>query len=169
MIALQYLKDRSPALFGELNRRFSATEVEKIAEEFMFAEQEKNASFEKNLVREPGVNFNPRAARVLQLILESQSLQDTNALSTALKILGGEDLSPHAKDSINLPYAAILLDDLRHLHMSTLSTAEKITELQRLIEIKAQLANNSEQETGTLKLLAKCELQAERLKKILGC
>ena len=190
MSILETLKERSPALLGELTRRFSVADAAEVAELYLLAEQQGDASFEPDLIREEGVNFNPRAARVLQLILEDPSATPED-LKLALSCLSRKNLSAFAdyntqaerlkiffeNSYAKAPYAAALnfseclvllaisLDDMRHLHMRDLSLAKKQAEASLLGQRNRLIAEHFKLETFP-KLKVKCESQERRLSRM---
>jgi hypothetical protein len=191
MSILETLKERSPALVGELCRRLSAAEAAEIAELYLLAERNSNASFEADIFREDGVNFNPRAARVLQLVLEEPKATSSD-LKLALACLSNPALArltdfniqsakiapffqSQAKleelKKIELSFSeclvllAILLDDMRHLHMKSIPEAKKQSQAITLKK-SSDLITASFNSSTFPNLKAKCDAQCLRLSRM---
>jgi hypothetical protein len=190
MSILETLKERSPALIRQLLRRLTGPEAAEIAELYLLAERCGDASFEADIIREDGVNFNPRAARVLQLVLEEphagladlklalaclnkRSLENFEEFSkqAARLLVFIENEPPNEPADQQLSFSeclvtlAIILDDMRHLHMTTLSETERQARAQIL---KRRLRwIESHFKLGTFpKIKAKCDTQGMRLSRM---
>jgi hypothetical protein len=138
----------APALRGAVLKLLGSSAVSVIA-----ADYERVAALGGNveigLVREEGVRYNPRIARVSLLSLEEGGVRELSALRAvvwstlrdagALKELRDDEIRRTAEsvlseaDSAETPIltirAAIALDTVRHLHMTVLGTADKLAYL----------------------------------------
>ena len=112
--------------------------------------------------REEGVNFNPRPARIAQIVLAETEQKDVDLLIIAMQatvdVPSGSEESFEELDNLPaLVVGALLLDAVRHLHMST-QTPEQIAErlkrarsvAKKLIEegLTDQMANKIEHALG---------------------
>lgn len=160
----------SPSLYSNLNRYLKEDEVLKITLAYALAAKH-GALNETGVVRLPKASFNPRPARVAQILMTE--LRDFNAETLSCAILGcariedeielPENLAymkeqfQELKDSIKSPNEApfsspceaalyaILLDDVRHLHMTDFPIdfmKRKISHIQEIVETKESYKEN---------------------------
>ncbi len=140
---------RSPHLTFILKKKvaagiFSTAVSDGLYREFLAAIQARGAE-EIGFLRPEGQSFNPRAARILLILLEDGDVQDAGTLSAALEVaaLGSGDsryLERDAGDELpSICIGAFLLDRIRHLHLEdavsdrdlVLSRSRKVSELLR--------------------------------------
>ena len=141
------LAQDSPALFRAINRLFSPIEADLMARLYSCAAQAGGLA-EGPIVRAPMASFNPRPARLCKILLRECEERDIQVLAAAL-LLGAPSLAvpPTAGEAFNLVeeyqkfrvgalrtqpslkleriHLAVLLDDLRHLHMTKLPIAQQ--------------------------------------------
>jgi hypothetical protein len=160
----------SPSLYSNLNRYLKEDEVLKITLAYALAAKH-GALNETGVVRLPDASFNPRPARVAQILMTE--LRDFTAETLCCAILGcarieeilvlPEDLRyleeqlTELKEALKSPNEspstapceaslyAILLDDVRHLHMTDFPIEymkSKISFVQELIENKESFKEN---------------------------
>lgn len=138
----------SPHLAAVVRRRTAVRDVSLLEEAFAFALAH-GASAEEPL-RPPGMAFNPRPARVAQIVIESGGLSEAEAIAAAIlscaapgELSGfsaGEravelarasraaDVAALCRESVVIA-AARLLDDLRHAHLFPGGVAVRQAEL----------------------------------------
>ena len=88
----------------------------------------KSGSQEIGFARETGQSFNPRAARILLILLKDAQLRDVRLLTLAADLAGrGEGYNQylHLEEPL-IVSAAFLLDRLRHLHLEQNVNAEPV-------------------------------------------
>ncbi len=134
----------APALRGAVLKLFGSSAISVVASDYERVAA-LGGNVEVGLVREEGVRYNPRIARVSLLVLEEGGIRELNHLrATVWSTLGDarrlveledEDIRRTAEwvlsedDTEQAPIrtirAAIALDTVRHLHMTTLEEADK--------------------------------------------
>lgn len=138
----------APALRGAVLKLFGSSAVQVIAGDYERVAT-LGGNVEVGLVREEGVRYNPRIARVSLLSLEEGDVRELSVLravvwstlrdTTALTGLRDDDIRRTVAcvlseaDSAETPIltirAAIALDTVRHLHMTVLDKADKLAYL----------------------------------------
>lgn len=137
----------APALFCALGRMYNK-EILKSFEELYHNMVLAGGLHEGAIARAPNASFNPRPARLCKILLRETNEQDVNVLGAALIIAVPDnfetpvawqaacELAKQARTFRAQPlskpdapierlHLAVLLDDLRHLHMTTLPHSEK--------------------------------------------
>jgi hypothetical protein len=155
------LLELSPALYSHLKRRVPS----KLADfEVAFNWIADRGGLEESFVnREKGVNFNPKPARICQILLTESAFEDNEILlaalfmaapigdpkdlsvqlsntfsqaatlaDTAQQVLNGS--APHSAAEYALALASAL-DEARHLHLTTLSAAQRCARAQDLARL----------------------------------
>lgn len=130
------LQKSSDALYKRALKSFSKQELSKIELAFESACDARGAD-ESKIARTEGANFNPRPARVAQILFDETCNRDANMVASALiatvdrsKITAlGDALAQAAQETFLSPEVAVpgrdalaialalMLDELRHLHM----------------------------------------------------
>jgi hypothetical protein len=140
------MRSEAPGLTFKLARFFSAEVVDQLEVHFDRVVQ-LGGNQEEGFVREEGVSFNPRTARIASLMLEHCKTPSPEAIAAAMwslvpsEVAELEASAPHLCKLIAAVFddsegavinsisatirAVVLLDRLRHLHMTTLSADEK--------------------------------------------
>ncbi len=154
-VPITSIQGRSPALWGLLKRSFSKEECLLLEKLFLIAVELK--ANDELIPRQPGVTFNARLARVVQIASDAISLN----LSLVIKCfmaccadinsfiqMSQENLPASLQNSIfsnlesdaefTIAKCAALLDEIRHLHLSKLSN----NKIQDIIN-KASYLNNT--------------------------
>lgn len=88
----------------------------------------RSGKVEIGFTREQGQSFNPRAARILLILLQDAQIRDENLLILAAN-QAGRGLEYRAYLEVEKPVivsAAFLLDRLRHLHLEPVANPEEI-------------------------------------------
>ena len=142
------LAQDSPAVMGAIRRIFSAEDV-LLFESLYQAAALAGGLDEGPVLRIPNASFNPRPARICKILMREVKEQDMQVLGAALLLSLPEQIpvepgfeqafqfahklrsfiekpgydTPHA--IIERLHLAMLLDNLRHLHMTSLSPSEK--------------------------------------------
>lgn len=141
------LKTDSPALFGELKRRFSIEEASRVSAEYTTCVS--NGGLNEGLiVRDPEVSFNPRPARICLILLKELKEVSIGELLEVLKLETLQQPTLTALPSVKL---ALIVDELRHLHMTKLSSQEIRA---RIREIQRDLASYQDEALARLKLIS---------------
>ena len=140
------------------------------------------------VVRQPQASFNPKPARLLNLVLSKADLNDLSALKLAILVCcdknqlnsleGNLDevevkhaLSIHAKDYKNLGkkekivLACYFLDLIRHLHMTKLSSAEQSELADKILREVLPVLDFEECKTLRLMLIKAIERTQRRVRK----
>ena len=170
----------SQALAALLRKRLPAAEVQRIEELYHWA-AEHGALVETGTKRGEGVSFNPRPARICQLLIVEGSRSQSRVLEAALLATAANEIDPPAEfkeaaqiaikvgeagpDSTDLDAFAIslciALDSVRHLHMGADSLQRTAT-----LEHASALLSNSiacEKEPRLAQLLRGAIALQERL------
>lgn len=113
------LDNDSPQLLGLIKRHLS-THLQILNDAYHLA-WERGGCKEDNILREVGVSFNPRPARIATLLLSDGAIRDPDIIRRGL-LTSVEDCSC-------LPVVSLAqdIDTLRHLHMSSFSTSEIVS------------------------------------------
>lgn len=144
------LKLGAPKVLSALGRFLDPTQLEQIATDYQRC-AELGGNAEPGLVREEGVSFNPRLARVLSLLVTDGNVRDPATLRAALytatlTVVGGVGLESFVPPELlrvveaveeashSLPEAALIrgvieLDTLRHVHQVNCSVAQRVAML----------------------------------------
>jgi|GEM_PF-1543588 len=140
----------APKVFSALGRFLDPVQLEQIATDYQRC-AELGGNTEPGLVREEGVSFNPRLARVLSLLVSDGKERDPVTLRAALyaatlAVVCGAKLESFVPTELlrvveaveearpSLPEAALVrgvieLDTLRHVHQVNHSVAERVVML----------------------------------------
>ena len=116
---LRILANESPGCFKEVCRIFAKQDMAKIQN--VYSKAWELGLGNEWFAREPGVSFNPRPARLIQLALESGARSVENleqAILIAPLYLEHPDQSQSSLHFPLSPYAPYCLDWLRHFHLS---------------------------------------------------
>lgn len=125
---LELLARSSPALLGSLKRSLSGEESTRVASAYRGA-IERGAAIERGFIREAGASFNPRPARVLQLLIQEVHAGE-EVLTEALDALVSGHTPERRLCTRHEVHLAIALDDLRHLHLRSADDPERAQLLQ---------------------------------------
>ncbi len=145
------MKSEVPGLTCKLGRVFGSEAIDWLEVHFDRVVQ-LGGNYEEGLMREEGVSFNPRVARIASLVLEHSDNPIIEVIAAAMWSLVPEqvaELQGNAPEVYDLVVgvfeqsegsavnptsatirAVLLLDRLRHLHMTSFAVAEKATVLQ---------------------------------------
>jgi hypothetical protein len=146
----------SPALAASLSAFFNGAELE-----FLFASYrlacEVSALNEDRVIRENGAAFNPRPARIAAILIKEGKIRDANTIAAAFLACGepskisGLQIADHilslskqaqhiikngaavhntSAEALTIAYA-IILDGIRHLHMTNMTHAEQLAGLRK--------------------------------------
>jgi hypothetical protein len=138
------LRENAPKVFAVLARYLADPHLDQLAAEY-FECVELGGNEEPGMVREEGVSFNPRMARVLSLLLTDGGVRDLDTLRVSLyaaspravqdsahlaptelrELVVAVWTDPCAMLTAALIRGAIELDAVRHLHQTTYSVAER--------------------------------------------
>ena len=77
------LESDSPALFRQIRNIFNNSAIKEIQKIYLIA-YSNNSYYEKYVNRDPLVNYNPRPARYLQILMNDCSIQDLSILKICL-------------------------------------------------------------------------------------
>ncbi len=136
----------APALRGAVEKLFGKPAISIVATDYERVAA-LGGNVEEGLVREQGVRFNPRIARVSLLALEEGRLRELSTLRavvwSTLRDVGALEELPDAdirrmvacvlsdearvEEPVSTIRAAIALDTVRHLHMTVLDRADKLS------------------------------------------
>lgn len=118
------LEEDSPSAKNLILNALGADALAKLSETYVQAVNN-GVLLEKNIRRNPQVRFNPKPARILHILISEAKCFDLKTLEDAIidctdeKLASLENISSleihYFKDKPHVP--AILLDELRHLHM----------------------------------------------------
>ena len=163
------LKAASPALQGELELHYGTSEVAMLSQVFEVA-CENGALFENGVRRAEGASFNPRPARIAQIILANTKGWTAETLASAILCCCKRDaltaFNTFSQQTIKIcenffsghpeshPQSAIIalalsLDELRHLHM----TAKPADERDKVVNRSIELCTKCRSISGTEKLI----------------
>ena len=171
------LSEECPGLAVLLGRYFDPTTVEMLSEDY-FAAVGRGGNQEDGVIREEGVSFNPRLARIITVLLRDGGVRDSwmlrvavyGAVSSAGGSLKGIDArlasevallmrepcaGPPWYKTIALTY---LLDRVRHLHMTTLTGAVR-EEILRSVERSPIVSGEAEGDPILVKVRHAISLQ----------
>jgi hypothetical protein len=138
------LSKECPGFAVLLGRYFDATTAEILAGDY-FTAARNGGNLDERVVREEGVSFNPRVARIVTLLLRDGGVTDPwvvrVAMCSAVSFAAGAlaDFDPTlvaeaerlARDPLEGPawyqtiVLACMLDRVRHLHMTDMSVSER--------------------------------------------
>lgn len=167
------LETDAPALWAALRRALPPGAPEELAGIYLAASKA-GALSEQPVTREKGVSFNPRPARICQILIKECGESDTGVLAAAVLACCPEPLEvrsapPTAREvaaaaragrsKYRIPVTeparsicmALFLDDIRHLHMASLEAGERA----RILAAGSEIAG------------AALEGPAERLRKLI--
>lgn len=142
------LKISAPGLFGRLSRIMSPEDLSLLDSGFLVASNQ-GALLEPHLTREPGASFNPYPARICEILAKESGVKDTRTLLAAMfscaLINSTSVVAEDFAEALELATAvsksfinrvaitsdqsainilnALVLDHLRHLHMTDLEPA----------------------------------------------
>jgi hypothetical protein len=167
------LAQDSPALWGTVNGWLSAAELERLGTLYRVIMSEGGLDT-PGIIREVGVSFNPRPARVAGIVVTDAGLRTGSAIGAVFELCrapSNDEKSEHTQpvrgllrgERCNDPAAiaiaaAFALDDLRHLHMTDLTVAER---KQRAVAIDTNIPRQLRQSLPT-KLRARVEAALDR-------
>jgi hypothetical protein len=138
----------APKVFAALARFLTEPQLAALAEEYLYC-AEHGGNAEPGIVREPGVSFNPRQARVLSLLVTDGGVRDVFILRAVLyaaclvkkcsEVVAYDFLVPEdlrtlvlavVQGDFSLPSVALIrgvieLDGLRHLHQTVYSIDQR--------------------------------------------
>lgn len=127
----------SPKLWFLLHRTLDAAEIPEIVKSYQTSVL-KGAAKEHPVIRSEGVSYNPKPARILDLLIREGGIKDVALLKSALEEMCDE-LRTEPKKVAPIVELAILLDKLRHLHMSSLTHEQQLSEA---LMVQAKLENH---------------------------
>lgn len=136
------LRLESPKVYALIQRSFTASEVAVLLKSYNFV-VEHGANLEAETIRAEGVSFNPKMARILNILIHEGGVTSTAPLmlamagsiaTSALSTFSAEsgvqiseaalsaiqELTPAPSAEVELVRLSYWLDRVRHLHMSTL-------------------------------------------------
>ena len=177
-----------PNVFTALRRAVTQDECERIAAVYRNVDSY-GGNHEYEVVREEGVSYNPRLARVVSILLSDGAVRDESVFVTALwsalvydadVFCGGkqatsvpEEMLSQIEQVINDPlaqprYAVIRasldLDRIRHLHISCLSYEDRLRAIESVESLYGEALLAVLPEQLCAKLHHACMLQRRRLK-----
>lgn len=139
------LHSDSPKLWFLLQRTLDAAGIKEIVSSYQTSVL-KGAAIEDPVIRHVGVSYNPKPARILDLLIRDGGIKDVALLKSALEQISDKQRSEPAKADLTIELA-ILLDQLRHLHMSSLTNEQQLNEaLKAQSKLKNHLAALAENE-----------------------
>ena len=169
---MELFKRECPGLFAKLSRTLDPCTLQQLSKDYQQAGAV-GGNLEVGIVREEGVSFNPRIARIVSIVLQDGGCNEPITLRAAIyatipampDILGDDDgaikglINELRKDLVDATMdgrarilaLAIELDSIRHLHMSALSLIEK----REVLEYAARLAEYGAQAVLSAKLSKK--------------
>ncbi len=181
------LSTRAPGLFRDLGKILTAPGLT-LAQRAFARAYNGSKEYELQLVRPPEANYNTRAARVPQILINELGEQDLTTLLASILAAGTPVAAPHnspsetngelneaeflaqqalagkvASESSERIWLALVLDDLRHLHMHRLTLPEKQNKLALLKVRVADLIFPSNQRIHSL-----AKAGVDRLERIIG-
>ena len=149
MNSIHGLQDELPRVFITLRRLLSEKQYREIVREYC-AVDELGANIDRETIREDGVSFNPRVARILSILLRDASCRDCAVLISAIWSCIAYDITfrgieshfldvpseyrasvdavigtPRQDSNMACIRAALDLDRIRHLHISSLEYSER--------------------------------------------
>lgn len=143
----QFLQQHAPAVKRALERALEAPVLDEFIADFERV-IERGAASERGIVREAGVSFNPRVGRLLGLLMGEAGLCDLLSLRALLwstvvppleldqvpegpvrtvvaQVISGAACGTPEAPRVSAIRAVLLLDAVRHLHLSTVAREEK--------------------------------------------
>jgi hypothetical protein len=149
----------SPKVWGHLRSTLDPSSLELISRAYHVASR-RGGKREWPIMRPPGASYNPKPARVIEILISIGKIADPIVLAAAA-LSFAEDLPPDetkdlppeciavAKQVIEAPERALppagkiivarLLDEVRHLHMTVLSSEERLAYLRGIRSIVEQM------------------------------
>ena len=149
MNSIHDLPDELPRVFITLRRFLSEKQYREIVREYC-AVDELGANIDRETIREDGVSFNPRVARILSILLRDAGCRDCAVLVSAIWSCIAYDITfkgieshfldvpseyrasvdavigtPRQDSSTACIRAALDLDRIRHLHISSLEYSKR--------------------------------------------
>lgn len=114
----------TPSLLACLKQSLSVSEANTLIDYAKSLVENNLVPAEPALLRTEGASFNPRVARVLEILIRDGEVRDLTQVKTALDHLVKNSSSdfPH----FDTYEASKLLDDIRHLHMLELSNPQRV-------------------------------------------
>jgi len=158
----------APALAVKLSGIYSADQCSIIFRIFNEVSK-RGGSNEGPVLREEGVNFNSRPARIAQIIMSESHEKDVDLLIIAMQATvdvpaGSEESFPNLLELPGIVAGALLLDGVRHMHMST-QTRDVITNrLKNASEVVKKLAADQLAPELVTKIEHAIDQQERRLK-----
>ena len=176
---LDRLTKKCPGLAGSLTRLYGRQVVEEFAH--YYAEvADRGGNDELGVVREEGVSFNPRIARLVSLVIQEcgevtphvlratvySALPDhvdvpQEVLSDVRDIRAGTPSTPAWVSCVAL---ARMLDRVRHLHMADVPADQKEAILQDVASSPLLLPGGTSPESLRLKVIHAVDMQLRRMK-----
>lgn len=151
------LQQRAPKIFKALARFLDQTQLDQLAAEYFECDR-LGGNVELGMVREEGVSFNPRLARLLSLLVTDGGVREFSLLRAALyaaclsESVELEQLPKELKSLISAVWrpdlslseavlirGVIELDTIRHLHQTAFSQPERIERIQALKRLLQRL------------------------------
>jgi hypothetical protein len=144
---LQIIQHHAPALAKTLQRVLGSLELRDLVHD-LEAVVALGGAHERGIVREPGVSFNPRLGRLLALLIKEGGFSDLLSMRAVLwssvvtppeldqvpdqqvrtvvaQVVGAAACGAQEQSRVNAMRGVLLLDSVRHLHLSTISREEK--------------------------------------------
>jgi hypothetical protein len=137
-------KEECPGISATIERILGREAANEIASDYAVV-ADAGGNFEKGVVRDKGVSFNPRAGRILSIMISDGDIRDTRAFRVAMyatlfphttssRIIPDELASDvqavsNANDShpewIAVIALSLILDTVRHHHMTDMGNPER--------------------------------------------
>ena len=154
------LKIDSPGILRTLRNFLTPPEIEEFAEAYLTSINSGGGN-EEGLTRKEGASYNPRPARVCEILIKECKENRLEVLLAALYSCAPgcnvtEDINKESSLCIAL---AITLDTLRHLHMSDLSNKDKKIET----DLAKGLLGSAEDSAPAARLCTMIQTSLERL------
>ena len=156
------LKTDSPGILRSLKAFLTPIEIQEFSEAYLTSIQS-GGNIENGLTRKENASYNPRPARICEILIKETKESRLEVLLAALYSCAPnctvtEDISKESSLCIAL---AITLDTLRHLHMTNLSNKDKKIE----IDLAKGLIGSAEDSTSAARLCTMIKTSLKRLEK----
>ena len=179
MILVRFTKE-CPGLVGSLGRLYGDEVVAQIGADYCAA-ADLGGNSEAGLMREEGVSFNPRIARIVSLVIQDCDRVVPQMLRVAVYSTTSDDATeavpPEMRTDVlavrsassNSPAwmqgiaLALYLDRIRHLHLVSMSDDERASYMTEIRRSPLLAIDSGAPENLRLKVLHSIDLQTRRL------
>jgi hypothetical protein len=179
MTAVARFTQECPGLAGSLGRLYGRVVAEEFAQHYALV-ADLGGNDELGVVREAGVSFNPRIARVISLVIQDcdevtphvlkVTVYSTLSLDADVPAEFRSDVSAVRESTLSSPAwvsciaLALMLDRVRHLHMADIPVRDKEVLLSAVASSPLLTPGVGSPENLRLKVIHGLDMQRRRIK-----